>query len=108
MYCAGKNAVVLRVRLSPKASRDAIVGAGQATDGQRHLVVRVRAVPENGKANKALTDLLSKTLGIAKRDVSVIKGHTSRLKAVSIQTDVKTRHRILDLMEKFDDERPTD
>ena len=108
MYCASETKIVLRVRLNPHASRDVIEGAGRTADGQRHLIVRVRAVPENGKANKALTDLLSKTLGISKRDVSVIKGHTSRLKTVSIQTDENTRHLVLDLMEKFDDERPTD
>jgi uncharacterized protein (TIGR00251 family) len=108
VYSAGEHSIVLRVRLSPSASRDGIEGTGETADGQRHLNVRVRAVPENGKANKALTDLLSKTLAVAKRDISVIKGHTSRLKTVSIQSDNKSRHHILELMEKLTDERTTD
>jgi uncharacterized protein (TIGR00251 family) len=108
MISEGERAITLRVRLSPNASRDAIEGVGHNAEGLRHLVVRVRAVPEKGKANKSLIDLLSKTLGIAKRYITVIKGHTSRLKTVSIQTDENTRDQVLDLMEKYPDERPTD
>ena len=108
MFYTGVHEIILRVRLSPNASRDEIEGSGQTADGRQHLNIRVRAVPEKGKANKALTDLLSKTLAVAKRDISIIKGQTSRLKSVSIRIDDKTRHKTLSLMEKFTDERSTD
>ena len=48
------------------------------------LKVRVRAVPEKGKANAAVEHLLAKALGIPKSAVSVEKGETRRIKTVRI------------------------
>ena len=45
---------------------------------------RLTVPPVDGKANEALVELLSKELGIAKRGIEVIKGHTSRNKTVEI------------------------
>ena len=44
----------ITVRLTPKSSRDALEGAESGADGGAWLKARVRAVPEDGKANKAL------------------------------------------------------
>ncbi len=46
------------------------------------LKARVRAAPEDGKANAALCALLAKAFGVAPSRVRVIKGQTSRLKLV--------------------------
>ena len=51
---ATPDGVVVACRLTPKGGRDAIDGAATLADGTRVLLVRVRAVPENGKANDAL------------------------------------------------------
>lgn len=73
----------LRVRVQPGASRDAIEGLGEDALGT-HLKVRVRAVPEKGKANAAVEALLAGALGVPKSAVSVEKGETQRIKTVRI------------------------
>ena len=52
----------VRVRAQPNASKDAIEGQGEDASGQTFLKVRVRAVPEKGKANAAVEKLLAKAL----------------------------------------------
>ena len=46
--------------------------------------MRVTAVPERGKANAAVIALIAKALGVPKRNVEVVRGHTSRDKTISI------------------------
>ncbi|WP_295807919.1 DUF167 family protein [uncultured Nitratireductor sp.] len=75
----------LFVRLTPKSSRDAIEGATETVDGRSRLKLRIRAAPENGKANAALEKLLAKQLGVSASAVSVTGGKTSRLKTVEIK-----------------------
>jgi uncharacterized protein (TIGR00251 family) len=77
----------LRVRAQPGASKDAIEGQGEDAAGQAFLKVRVRAVPEKGKANAAIEQLLAKALGLPKSAVSVEKGETQRIKTVRISAD---------------------
>ena len=56
--------VVVACRLTPKGGRDAIDGAATLSDGTRVLLVRVRAVPEDGKANDALLRLIADKAGV--------------------------------------------
>jgi uncharacterized protein YggU (UPF0235/DUF167 family) len=51
------------------------------------LKVRVRAVAEKNKANRALEKLIAKSLKIGKTAVRVISGETSRSKTVRIDGD---------------------
>ena len=71
--------VTLRVRVKPRASRDAI-------DGERDgaLVVRLKAPPLDGAANAALVRFLGRTLGVAPSAVRIVKGGSARLKLVAI------------------------
>lgn len=80
------GAVQLRVRLTPKSACDAIEGVETLSDGTPVLKVRVRAVPEDGKANTALIALIAKALSVRKGDVSLAGGSTSRLKTIVIAT----------------------
>ena len=57
------DGVVVACRLTPKGGRDAIDGAATLADGTRVLLVRVRAVPEDGKANDALLRLIAAKAG---------------------------------------------
>jgi len=82
-----RDGITLFVRLTPKSAKDAVEGVEATDDGRAHLKARVRAVPEDGKANAALEKLLAKWLGIAARDVSIGAGATSRLKQVKISGD---------------------
>jgi uncharacterized protein YggU (UPF0235/DUF167 family) len=75
----------LAVRLTPSGGADRIDGCTTDDAGRAYLKVRVRAPPEDGKANAALEALLAKALGVAKGKVKVARGATARLKAVEIE-----------------------
>ena len=79
--------IEFRVRLTPRALRDAIEGPATSADGTRHLAARVRAVPERGKANAALEKLVADWLGVPASTVAVIAGGTSRIKTVAVGGD---------------------
>jgi uncharacterized protein len=85
----------LAVRLTPKASVDAIDGWGEDEQGRRFLKARVRAAPVEGRANQALIALLSRALGVPKSRITLLNGDTSRLKQLDIdgvsETDLTAR-----------------
>jgi hypothetical protein len=69
------DGVIFPVRAQPGARRNEIRGV---RDGM--LKVRVTQSPEKGKANKALVELLCKSLGLRKSQIELISGETSRQK----------------------------
>lgn len=97
---AGEGGFVLRVRVTPNASKDAIEGAGSDAAGETFLKVRVRAVPEKGRANVAVEKLIAKALGLPKSAVSVEKGETQRLKTISILGEADVEARLRDLLQQ--------
>ena len=74
------------MRLTPKGGRDAIEG-WSGTDPDRHLNVRVRALPQDGEANAALLALLAKALAMPKSSLQIAAGHKARLKTVAALGD---------------------
>jgi uncharacterized protein (TIGR00251 family) len=86
-WTAREKGVVLQVRLTPKSSRDALEGVEVLSDGACVLKARVRAVPEDGKANDALVALTSKTLKIPSSRVKITSGATSRHKSLFLEGD---------------------
>ena len=99
---------MVRVRLTPNAAGDRIDGWQTAADGLEHLAARVRAVPEKGKANIALIALLAKSLGLAKRQIELARGSTSRIKTVCLHVGDAERAGLLKTLETYRDERSTD
>jgi uncharacterized protein YggU (UPF0235/DUF167 family) len=79
--------VQVALRVTPRGGRDAIDGIETLSDGRSVLKVRVRAVAYGGEANRAVTDLLAKSLGVPKAAVKLISGATARLKQVTISGD---------------------
>ncbi|MGD9786216.1 MAG: DUF167 domain-containing protein [Hyphomicrobiaceae bacterium] len=79
--------VFLRLRLTPRASRDEIGGREDTGEGPA-IKARVRAVPEDGKANAALEALVAGWLGVPRSAVSLVAGPKSRVKTVAIRADV--------------------
>ncbi len=70
---------LLRLRIQPRSSRGEIVGPyGEA------LKVRLCSPPVDGKANRELTALLSRLLGVANSSVVVIHGASARSKIVAV------------------------
>lgn len=74
----------LRVRLTPSGGADRIDGRAMDDTGA-YLKARVRAAPEDNKANRALEALIAKAFGVAKSKVSVSRGQTARLKVLEIE-----------------------
>ena len=80
------SGLVVRVRVTPKASRDAIEGVEATAEGAA-LKARVRAVPADGAANAAVERLVAAWLGVAKSTVSLVSGAKSRIKTLSVAGD---------------------
>jgi len=76
---ASGSGVTLRVRVQPRASKDALGGEREGA-----LVVRLTAPPVEGAANEALARFLGKTLGVAPSAVRVVSGASGRNKVVSV------------------------
>jgi uncharacterized protein len=74
-----ERGALLRLRVSPGARRDEVVGFhGDA------LKVAVRAPPDRGRANDAVLDLLATHLGVPRTRISLERGAASRDKTVRI------------------------
>lgn len=70
------------MRVTPRAPKSVFL-AGTP----EQFAARLAAPPVDGAANIALVELVAKTFGVAKRDVSLIAGDTARLKRLSIAGD---------------------
>ncbi|MDF2118245.1 DUF167 family protein [Roseiarcaceae bacterium H3SJ34-1] len=79
----------MTVRLTPKSSTDAIDGIAHLADDSAVVKARVRAPPENGKANTALVRLVADTLQVAKSAVTVKSGATGRTKVIAVTGDAQ-------------------
>ena len=79
--------IIVSIRLTPKAASTRIVGLEHQANGDVALKATVTAVPENGKANKALLKLLSKSWRIGVRNLSLVRGAKDRSKAVLVTGD---------------------
>lgn len=79
------DGLTLRVRVTPKANRDAIEATETLSDGTCVLKLRVRAVPTEGAANDAVCKMLAKALRLPVGAVSVSSGTTARIKTILIE-----------------------
>ncbi len=75
----GPRATIL-VQVQPSASQNKV---GRFADGVLHL--RIASPPVKGKANQELIRFLSSILGIARSNLTIEKGATSKRKVISIQ-----------------------
>jgi len=76
---------ILRVRVTPKAKSERIK-TDYDSDGTPYYRIYVTSAPENGKANQAVINLLSRTLKIPKSSLIITHGHTNRDKLIRIET----------------------
>lgn len=74
------DGVMLAVRAQPGARRNAIAGVHA-----RALKVSVTAAAEKGKANEAIVELLAERLELARSQIAVVSGLTSRQKKLLIR-----------------------
>ena len=76
----GVSEATIAVRAQPGARRDEFVGVRGGV-----LVVRVRAPALEGRANRALCQLVARRLGVRASRVSVVRGQRSRDKLIRIE-----------------------
>jgi len=86
-YRLGPAGLSLFVRVTPNAGRDAIEGVEIRDDGSAVLRIRVKAVPDKGKANAAVVAFLAKALGLPRSSLAVTSGETSRFKTIAVPGD---------------------
>ena len=87
----------VRVRLTPKAARNAIGGTVADALGIPALKATVTASPEGGKANKMLIGMVAKSWRLAKTASSVKSGASHRQKTLLVEGDTEM------LMKKLND-----
>ena len=68
----------------PNARAGEVIGWEDDPRAGRVLRVKVAAPPVEGKANAALREVLAKHFGVAKSQVVLAKGSTSRVKVFSL------------------------
>jgi uncharacterized protein (TIGR00251 family) len=79
--------ISVALRVTPRGGRDGIDGLEKLANGRVVLKVRVRAIAEGGEANRAVTELLAKALGVPRARVRILSGVTSRLKQIAVDGD---------------------
>ena len=93
----------MTLRVTPGGGRDEIDGLETLADGRTVLKIRVRAIAEGGEANRAVTELIAKSLGVPKARVRILSGTTSRLKQVAVDGDPA---KLGDALRKLTAEKP--
>ncbi|HFC04270.1 MAG TPA: DUF167 domain-containing protein [Rhizobiales bacterium] len=94
----------MRIRLTPNSSRDQIDGLVKMANGDCALKVRVRAVPEKGRANKSAIKLIAKSAGLAPSKFLLASGGKDRNKELLVTDEddqIITVKRWLDTLEEI-------
>jgi uncharacterized protein YggU (UPF0235/DUF167 family) len=79
--------ISVALRVTPRGGRDDIDGVETLANGRTVVKARVRAIADGGEANRAVTELLAKALGVPKAKVRILSGMTSRLKQIAVDGD---------------------
>ena len=64
-------------RIIPKSSKNEIIGGDV-------IKIKVTSPPVDGKANKAVIDLLAKQLKVPRKDIQIVAGEKSRNKKIRV------------------------
>jgi uncharacterized protein (TIGR00251 family) len=83
---ASPASFTLSIRVIPSAPITRFIGrrAGE-------LVIKLNAPAEAGKANRELVSFLARVLGIARRDITLVRGVASRHKIIALPAAAKTK-----------------
>ena len=92
------DGVELSVIVVPRSSRCEIAGIHNNS-----LRIKLTSPPVDNEANIQCCDFIAKQLGIAKRQVSIIRGKTARKKTVRIEdvTEREVREKMLHQTEDY-------
>lgn len=76
-----EGALILKLRVQPRASRDEIAGVQD-----QRLKVRLTAPPVEGAANRHLVRFLAREFGVPKSRVILVRGEKGREKTLRIES----------------------
>lgn len=85
-FAARADGVRVRLKVLPRARRDAVDGIVEGRDGPA-LRVWVTAAPDDGKANAAVIALLARAWRVPKSTIALVQGATSRQKLIHVTAD---------------------
>jgi uncharacterized protein len=77
--------LLLYCHLQPQANRDEFVGVVQSEPCGERLKIRIKAAPQEGRANARLVAFLAQQFGVVQRAVHIESGATGRRKTVRIE-----------------------
>ncbi len=67
------------IRVQPRSPCDAVAGERQGA-----ILIRLKAPPVDGEANGSLLKFVARKLGVRQRDVTLVRGQTSRTKWIQV------------------------
>lgn len=76
---------IIKIKVIPASRQNKFGEIFTNVDGEQVQKIYVTTAPEDGKANKAVIDLIAKEMGIRKGAVTIIKGAKNRDKIVEIE-----------------------
>ena len=74
-----KKSARILLKIQPNSSRNELAGINDGIPK-----IKIAAPPVKGKANRELIDFLAKLLGINRRGIVILSGHTTRNKLVGV------------------------
>lgn len=77
---AGTAPEALAVRVTPRSSRNQVLGL---RDGV--VAIKLQAPPVDGAANAALLAYVAELAGVPRRDVTLVRGESSRSKWIAVE-----------------------
>jgi uncharacterized protein (TIGR00251 family) len=72
--------VVFKVQVVPRSSRSEVVGEHNGS-----LRIKIAAPPVEGAANEELIRVLAKTFNVSRSAVTIVSGHSGKMKQISIE-----------------------
>jgi hypothetical protein len=78
--------MLITVKVIPRAQQNSIASYENGI-----LKVRLHAVPEKGQANEELIEFLADVFNLSKSSITLVRGHTSRIKHIEIQGLTETQ-----------------
>jgi uncharacterized protein (TIGR00251 family) len=78
-----EGGVELDIMVTPNARKAQV---GEVDAWRKRLIIKVQALPTEGRANRAVVDLLSDLFGVK---VEIVRGHTDRQKTVRVPVSLE-------------------
>ena len=87
---AAQDVWILQIHAQPAARRNEVIG-----EHGRRLKLKIAAPAVDNKANTCLTEFLAALLGVARSQITIIRGGSARQKTLAIsKLDTEQTHRL--------------